>query len=141
VDTKSGGYQGSASQVEGAGSALEQLIEALPFAESPEDFASIIEGSPVEVVEDAITVSGDQPRRKQLEAWLEVLSQPAVEVEPQPIQIKVGDRLRLAKDLLKTTRGKVIQILEWFGDWGETTWGAVALTEIELGTWQLMPSG
>jgi hypothetical protein len=122
-------------------SELEKLVEALPFAKTVENFASIVEGSPLQVVEDAITLSGDQPRRQQLEAWLEALNHPAVEVEPQLIQIKVGDRLRLAKDLLKTTRGKVIQILEWFGDWGETTWGSVALTEIESGTWELMPSG
>ena len=33
---------------------VEALIEALPFAESVEDFASIIEDSPLEAVEDAI---------------------------------------------------------------------------------------
>ena len=92
-------------------------------------------------MDDVIFASSAPHRREQLEAWLQALNQPDVEVEPQPIQIKVGDRLRLAKDLLKTTRGKVIQILEWFGDWGETTWGSVALTEIESGTWELMPSG
>jgi hypothetical protein len=64
-------------------SELEQLIESLPFAQSPEDFASVIEGSPLEAVEDAIALSADQPRRIQLQAWLDALNQPVREVEPQ----------------------------------------------------------
>jgi hypothetical protein len=121
----------------GQKSELEELIEALPFAESPEDFASIIEDSDLKTVEDAIALSGDQPRRQQLTQWLlETQS-----VEPDSIQIRVGDRLRLAKDLFKTTRGKLVEVLEWFGDWGETTYGSVTLTEIESGTWQLMRLG
>jgi hypothetical protein len=56
-------------------SELEQLVEALPFAESLEDFVSVIEGSPLEAVEDAIAVSGDQPRRQQLTAWYKAIQQ------------------------------------------------------------------
>jgi hypothetical protein len=67
--------QGTCGQTEGVGSELEQLVEALPFAESLEDFASVIEGSPLEAVEDAIAVSGDQPRRQQLTAWYEAIQQ------------------------------------------------------------------
>jgi len=56
-------------------SELEQLIEALPFAESPEDLASIIEGSPLGAVQDAIALQPNQPRRQQLTAWYEAIQQ------------------------------------------------------------------
>jgi hypothetical protein len=83
LPTESAAYQTAAYQVEGVGSELEQLVEALPFAESVEDFASIVEGSSREAVEDAIALSGDQPRRRQLREWLEALNQPVREdVEP-----------------------------------------------------------
>jgi hypothetical protein len=55
---------------------LSSYFEALPFAESLEDFATVVEGSPTEIVEDAIALSGDQPRRKQLEVWLRALEEP-----------------------------------------------------------------
>jgi len=51
------------------------LVEALPFAETIEDFTSIVEGSPLETIEDAIALSGDQPRRQQLTAWHEAIQQ------------------------------------------------------------------
>jgi len=116
------------------------LVEALPSCESAENLAAVIKGSALETVEDAIFFQ-PEPQRSQLTQWLEVLNQPTVEVEPQPIQIKVGDRLRLAKNLFATSKGKVVQILESFGDLFETNWGAVALSEIQSGTWELMPSG
>jgi hypothetical protein len=128
-------------QNQGEGSELEQLLEAMPFCESAEDLATVIEGVPLAVVGEAIFMSSDQSHRKQLEAWLEALNQPVVEVEPQLIQIKVGDRLSLAKDLFTTTKGKVVVILEWFGDSGRTNGGLVALSEIQSGIWQFMPSG
>jgi hypothetical protein len=56
-------------------SELEQLTEALPFAESVEDFASIVEDSPREAVEDAIALQPNQPRRQQLTAWYEAIQQ------------------------------------------------------------------
>jgi hypothetical protein len=61
-------------------SELEELIEALPFAETIEEFASIIEGSPTEIVEDAIALSDSQPRRKQLKAWLEASVRPPITI-------------------------------------------------------------
>jgi hypothetical protein len=69
--------QGDYGQPEGVRSELEQLVEALPFAESIEDFASIVEDSPLEVVEEAIALQPDQPRRRQLREWLEGLNLPA----------------------------------------------------------------
>jgi hypothetical protein len=61
--------QEDCGQAEGVGSELEQLVEALPFAETAEDFASIVEGSPLEAVEEAIALQDTQPRRQQLQNW------------------------------------------------------------------------
>jgi hypothetical protein len=65
-------------------SELEQLIEALPFAESVEDFASIVEDSPREAVEEAIALQPDQARRQQLTKWWESLTPP--QTAPQPTE-------------------------------------------------------
>jgi hypothetical protein len=96
LPTESAAYQTAAYQDEGVGSELEQLVEALPFAESLEDFASIVEGSPLEAVEDAIALQPDQPRRRQLREWLETLGEstfmthlPQNEAEP----VRVGQRV------------------------------------------------
>jgi hypothetical protein len=62
-------------------SELEQLIETLPLAQTLEDFANLVEGSPKEVIEDAIVFQPDQPRRQQLMQWLQGLNFPAGEVE------------------------------------------------------------
>jgi hypothetical protein len=76
---------------------LEQLIEALPFAESLEDFASIIEDSPLEAVEDAIALQDTQPRRIQLQGWLDAFTErESAAIAPQFPQsdadpIKVGE--------------------------------------------------
>jgi hypothetical protein len=82
LPTESAAYQTAAYQDEGVGSELQQLVEALQFAESLEDLASIIEGSPLEAVEDAIALQDSQPRRMQLQGWLEVLNQPVEETKP-----------------------------------------------------------
>jgi hypothetical protein len=66
-------YQVADYQVRAFGSEIEQLMEALPFVETADEFAAVIEGSPVEVVEDAIALSGNQPRRRQLEQWHQAL--------------------------------------------------------------------
>jgi hypothetical protein len=75
LPTESAAYQTAAYQDEAVASELQQLLEALPFAESVEDFVSIVEDSPLETVEDAIALSGDQPRRQQLTAWYEAIQQ------------------------------------------------------------------
>jgi hypothetical protein len=84
-------------------SELEQLLEALPFAESPEDFAAIIEDSSLETVEDAIALSGDQPRRKQLEGWLKALNEPVDDswVVPFLKDIAESDKFEALKELAK----------------------------------------
>jgi hypothetical protein len=64
-------YQSADYQVRSLGSQLEQLIDALPFAESLQDFVGIIEDSSLEAVAEAIAFQPTQPRRKQLDAWLE----------------------------------------------------------------------
>jgi hypothetical protein len=79
-------------------SELEELIEALPFAQSPEDFVSVIEGSPLESVEDAIALQDTQPRRIQLQGWLDALAVRETAIAAQSPQaeaesIKVGQRV------------------------------------------------
>jgi len=104
-------------------SELEQLVEALPFAESPEDFASIIEGSPLEAVEDAIVMQDTQPRRQQLRYWLEAIQKP---IEPS-LGLKVGDCLKLLRGVFE---GRIARVVEVF-DWGvETSLGAIAFSEM-----------
>ena len=75
-------------------SKIEQLIETLAFAESPEDFANIIEDSPLQAVQDAIALSGNQPRRQQLTEWLNL---PAGELEPRQ---NWQETIKLYADLL-----------------------------------------
>jgi hypothetical protein len=50
-------------------------MQALPFAETPEDFFSIVEDSSREAVEEAIVLQPTAPRRQQLTAWYEVIQQ------------------------------------------------------------------
>jgi hypothetical protein len=123
LPTENAAYQSAAYQYEAVGSELEQLVEALPFAESLEDFASIIEDSPLEAVEDAIALSGDQPRRQQLRSWLEALQKSS---EPS-LGFKIGDCLKRIKGVFE---GQVAMITEVL-DWGlETSLGTVAFTEM-----------
>ena len=118
VDTESGDYQ-----VEGVASELEQLVEALPFAESVEDFASIIEGSPLETVEDAIALADTQPRRQQLRSWLEALQKPS---EPS-LGFKVGDCLKRIKGVFEGQIARITEVLEWGI---ETSLGVIAFSEL-----------
>ncbi len=119
---------------------VEQLMLTISQCESPEQLATLTQGYTQEVIEAAIDAQDDQPLRNKLRQWNASAEVAAFQaVEPKPIQIQLGDRLKLAKDLLTTTKGRVIQVLESFGDWFETNWGAVSLIEIESGTWELMP--
>ncbi len=130
-------FRGGVIRTESQGEGL-CLFDLLALAPTYEVFSQAIKGVSSEVVQDAIALQNSQPKRLQLSQWYAS----AVEVvEPKPVQIKVGDRLRLAKDLLTVTRGKVVRVLEAFGDWFETSWGAVSFTEVESGTWELIPQG
>jgi hypothetical protein len=156
IDNQTEGVQNEAGDL--------TIVDQLAAVSTPEEFKQVIQEISRDVVEDAIACQDTQPKRQQLSQWYEQGQLAAVEVvepkpiqivevvepkpiqivevlEPKPIQIKVGDRLRLAKDLLTVTSGKVVRVLEAFGDWFETSWGAVSFTEIELGTWELIPPG
>jgi hypothetical protein len=85
LPTESAAYQTAAYQDEGVKSELQQLVEALPFAESLEDFASIVEDSPREAVEEAIALQDTQPRRQQLMSWYEKLANDTSE----PLQLEL----------------------------------------------------
>lgn len=62
---------------------VSELAIALPFCESIEQFALVIEDYSNEVIEDAIAFAGSQPRRQQLSQWLAELAQPSTEPEVQ----------------------------------------------------------
>jgi len=65
VPTESAAYQDAANSTE-----LEQLVEALPFCETADDLALVMEDYAIEVVEDAIAMQDTQPRRLLLTKWL-----------------------------------------------------------------------
>jgi hypothetical protein len=91
------------------------LVEALSLCTSPREMAVLVETYPSEIIEDAIALQDDQPRRQQLRQWLEQLSQSSESsggelaqitlVNLQPgcsVQIKdrlIGDRISLSKGL------------------------------------------
>jgi hypothetical protein len=130
VPTESAAYQDAANSTE-----LEQLVEALPFCETADDLASVIEDYAIEVVEDAIAMQDTQPRRLQLTKWLaNATTEP---IEPVLPSFKVGDALERLRGYSK---GQVAQVLQVFQDWLETSLGAVSFNEIESGSWLLIGS-
>jgi hypothetical protein len=82
---------------------LESLISALESCQSISQFDALTQGYSVELVEDAIALQPDQPRRKQLTQWLENLNQPAEEVETQPFKVRSWQwsELPLVKSVLR----------------------------------------
>jgi hypothetical protein len=103
------------------GSELEQLVEALPFVQSLEDFAAVVEDSSLQTVEDAIALSGDQPRRKQLQAWYESLKQASE--RPSLASYTPGDEVWAyfpqsrdgwLKGVIEWVRGKTIRVVSGF---------------------------
>jgi hypothetical protein len=76
VPTESAAYQDAAH-----GTALEQLVEALPFCETADDLASVMEDYAIEVVEDAIAMQDTQPRRLLLTKWLASATTEPIEQE------------------------------------------------------------
>ena len=101
-------------------SELEQLVEALPFVETADEFAAVIEGSPTEVVEDAIALSGNQPRRRQLEQWHQALK---TSERPPLAHYTPGDEVWAyfpqsqdgwLKGKVEWVRGKTIRVVSGF---------------------------
>jgi hypothetical protein len=68
------------------------LVDALEGVGSLEEFSQLVGGREVSMVEKAIAGSGpDQPRRKQLCAWLSALVEPAV-VESTPPDPQIDEQ-------------------------------------------------
>jgi hypothetical protein len=132
VPTESAAYQDSAH-----GTALEQLVEALPYCETVDDLACVIEGYAIEAVEDAIAMQDTQPRRLQLTKWLANATTEPIEPVLPSFKVKVGDALERLRGYSK---GQVTQVLQVFQDWLETSLGAVSFNEIESGSWLLIGS-
>jgi hypothetical protein len=121
ADYQSGDYQSADYQVEGAGSELEQLIECFPFCDSADEFAAQVESCPAEIVEDAIALSGDQPRRKQLQQWYESLKQSPE--RPTLASYMAGDEIWAyfpqsqdgwLKGVVEWARGNTIRVVSGF---------------------------
>jgi hypothetical protein len=94
------------------GSEIEQLAEALPFVETANDFAAVVEGYPSELVEDAIALQDNQPRRQQLAQWLEqgqlpaaIPSEAAVYSLGQPVKVRL-------EGWVNWLEGKISRIVE-----------------------------
>jgi hypothetical protein len=76
-------------------SELEELVDFLPLAETAEDFSNLVEGTPLEVIQDAILFQ--EPQRKiQLQGWLDALAvretaiaaqSPQSDAEPESIKV------------------------------------------------------
>jgi hypothetical protein len=95
-------------------SEVEALIEALPFTKTAEDFAQVVEDSPLEAVLDAIALQPNQPRRQQLTQWLQTLSQPAA-TPPQPLYA-VGQVVKVKlSSWADWLEGKISRIVEGVG--------------------------
>jgi hypothetical protein len=69
------GGGGSVSEGGDSRTDLERLIDALEAVGSLEEFSEVVGGRQIAIVEDAIAFALSQPKRKQLEQWLEQLSQ------------------------------------------------------------------
>jgi hypothetical protein len=103
---------------------LEQVIEALPFAKTIEEFVSIIEDVPLQTVEDAIALSGSQPRRKQLKAWLEASVRPPITIN---VELSWTERIKGYGQLLAEGFEHGLDVLqELLKPWtADERWGAV----------------
>jgi hypothetical protein len=88
--------------------------------ETADEFAAVIEGSPTEVVEDAIALSGNQPRRRQLEQWHQALK---TSERPPLAHYTPGDEVWAyfpqsqdgwLKGKVEWVRGKTIRVVSGF---------------------------
>jgi hypothetical protein len=107
LPTQSAAYQNTVSM-----SPLEQLVEALPYCETVEDFTRVVEDYSLEMVEEAIVFQDTQPRRRLLSQWLEQLEEKATLPE-----LKIGSLLERMSGL---AQGTVAVILQVIGDGLET---------------------
>ena len=96
-------------------SEVQELLQALPSVETLEDFALVVEDSPLEAIEDAIALESDQARRQQLTQWLEglslaaaVSSKAAAYTLGQPVKVKLAGWANWLD-------GKISQIFEGVG--------------------------
>jgi hypothetical protein len=59
----------------------EEVAEAMAYCELPTKFVSLVQGYPLEIVEAAIRLQPDQPRRRELWKWWEQLQISSVQTE------------------------------------------------------------
>jgi hypothetical protein len=142
VPTEIAAYQTEVPTKEGG--VVEGLAEALEFCDAPDVFAAVIEGYEPSQVEDAIALQPTAPLRQRLCRWYEDMrcealtasgenSQQQLEVIKSTPAFSVGQLFRRAVGI---SQGKVVRVLEVSGDWCETSVGAIALSEVQGGSWE-----
>jgi hypothetical protein len=87
-------------------SPLEQLVEALPYCETAEDFTCVVEDYSLSMVEEAIVFQETQPRRRLLTLWLEQLEEKATLPE-----LKIGSLLARMSGLAQGTVAVILQLI------------------------------
>jgi hypothetical protein len=110
---------------------LERLVDALEVVGSLEEFSEVVGGREIGVVEDAIAFAPSQPRRQQLEQWLNQLSQPdecgggqvAQSSNPPLSSYKPGDEVwgyfpqseqKWLKATVEWVRGGMVRVISGF---------------------------
>jgi len=101
LPTQSAAYQNTVSM-----SPLEQLVEALPYCETVEDFTCVVEDYSLSMVEEAIVFQETQPRRQLLTLWLEQLEEKATLPE-----LKIGSLLERMSGLAQGTVAVILQLI------------------------------
>ena len=85
---------------------LEQLVEALPYCETVEDFTCVVEDYSLSMVEEAIVFQDTQPRRLLLTLWLEQLEEKSTLPE-----LKIGSLLERMSGLAQGTLAVILQLI------------------------------
>ena len=101
LPTPSAAYQNKVSM-----SPLEQLVEALPYCETVEDFTCVVEDYSLSMVEEAIVFQDTQPRRRLLTQWLEQLEEKATLPE-----LKIGSLLERMSGLALAQVAVILQLI------------------------------
>jgi hypothetical protein len=81
-------------------SPIEELAITFEFCQSPDDFATVVEGCSGEVVEDAIALQSTQPRRRQLSEWLSLGQNQAAGAKADSLSQRAQGRFETYAQLL-----------------------------------------
>ena len=99
------------------GSEVEEVAEALPYCDTLETFAAVIEHYSDEVVEDAIALQDTQHSRSQLRQWLEGIRGTYSEAvhEKKPLGVMLVDAFQQGLDVFRHQLGQLNVFDRWVG--------------------------